>query len=188
MTAYILHGGNAQNQNTVNDKFFGEILAKTSSNPRILLVHFAAVPEKKETYRMRDISQFERVGGEKKIEFDEAEEGKFIDQIKNADVIYFCGGTTVRLMQVMKRFDIGELKKAFIGKVVVGESAGANSLAAYSYSKSGGGVIPGLGMVPVKMLPHYDQELEQAKSELENVYVDLPMVVLPEFKFRVIEG
>jgi peptidase E len=47
------------------------------------------------------------------------------------------------------------LKDKFIGKVVAGESAGANVQATFCYSKYGGSTMKGLGILPVFMYPHY---------------------------------
>ncbi|MDQ3239102.1 MAG: peptidase E [bacterium] len=67
--------------------------------------------------------------------------------------------------------------------MVAGESAGANCLSTYCYSKSGGGVISGLGMTPVKLIPHYNGEHEvEFKADLDQ----LELVLLSDYQYKVI--
>lgn len=180
---YILHGGNAQAPDVRNDKFFAEVLKKAPESPRILLVHFASDPEKLERNFNRDSSQFTRVRNRKNLTFIEADPQELIDQIKVSDVIYFGGGTTTRLLDAMKKYK--GLKEAFDGKVIAGESAGMNFLAAYCYSKSGGGVMKCLGIIPFKTIPHYKEEFSEAKKELEAISGGLQTIALPEFEYFV---
>lgn len=180
MTKYVLHGGNAQDIDSRNDEFFKEILKDAPANPRILLVHFAGKPERKDINWERDTKQFERVKGDRNLTFESADEQSFLDQILTADVIYFGGGTTQRLLDTIKKF--AGLKELFNGKIVAGESAGANALSAFSYSKSGGGIFQGLGIIPVKTIPHYKGE---HKEDLDAILGDLEILLLPEYKYRV---
>jgi peptidase E len=181
-TKYILHGGSAQHTNEDNDLFFKEILKSTPDKVKILLVHFAGTEDRKELNWQKDTAQFIRNKGNKEIEFQLAEEANFLEQIKNADVIYFGGGTTVNLINALTKFK--NLKEALEGKIVAGESAGANTFCSYCYSKSGGGVIKCLGIVPVFMFPHYDTNIE---ADLGSVPQDIEKVFLPSYKFKTFE-
>jgi len=87
MTKYILHGGNAQEPCAENDKFFKEILKTSTNNPKILLVHFASRPERDVINKEKDIAQFERVRGDKALEFEVSDKAIFIEQIKRNDII-----------------------------------------------------------------------------------------------------
>src|SRR6188472_4190245 len=129
MTKYILHGGSAQHTNSENDAFFSEILKDTPNPVKILLVHFASSPERLTQNIERDTAQFNRVKENKDLQFEEALEERVTDQILNNDIIYFGGGTTVRLLENLTKFS--NLAESFKGKVIAGESAGANSLAKY---------------------------------------------------------
>lgn len=182
MTKYILHGGRAQDPNAENDKFFEEILDSTSTNPQILLVHFAGKPEKAEQNWQRDTSQFERVKGNKTLNFKLATIDGFENQVQNADVLYLGGGTTVKLLDELK--DFNNLTELFKDKIIAGESAGANVLATFCYSKSGGGVFKTLGILPVKTYPHYEGSGEE---ELEAVGEGLELLLLREYQFKVFE-
>ncbi len=179
-TKYVLHGGAAQHPNEENDLFFSEILKDTPDKVRILLVFFASESDRDQTNFGKDTAQFNRVRGDKQLEFVVANQAEFVQQINNADVVYLGGGTTVKLLSELKHFP--DLKEAFSGKIVSGESAGANAVCTYCYSKSGGGVIKGLGFVPVKIIPHFNGEHLQ---ELTEINKELETVSLPEYKFRV---
>lgn len=166
-TKYILHGGNAQDKNEENNNFFKEILADYPDRANILLVQFAAIQEKQEIYKERHMSQFDDAKGDKKLEYQLATAAEFDNQLKWADVIYLCGssggGATTRLFEVLNNVD--NLSGKFEGKTVAGESAGANCLAKYCYSRSSG-VIEGLGLVPVKLIAHYELGDEAAIAEM----------------------
>ena len=73
---------------------------------------------------------------------------------------------------------------SFSGKIIAGESAGANSLSAYCYSKYGGSVIQGLALVPVKIIPHYTEGME---NSFKGISPDIELLLLPEYKFKVFE-
>lgn len=181
-TKYILHGGSAQHVNEGNDLFYREILNNTPNKVRILLVHFAGTKEKEAVNYQRDSSQFLRNKGNKELTFEVAEKSQFLEQVKNVDVVYFGGGTTVNLMNALSKYK--NLKEALRGKIVAGESAGANSFCSYCYSKSGGGVIKCLGFVPVFMFPHYDKGNE---ADLSGAPSNLERVLLSNYQFRIFE-
>ncbi|MFA6013226.1 MAG: Type 1 glutamine amidotransferase-like domain-containing protein [Desulfobacteraceae bacterium] len=181
-TKYVLHGGSAQHVNAENDKFFTEILNGAGDRVRILLVEFAGSDERKERNVAIDTSQFERVKGSRELTFEVADRDIFLNQIRKADVVYLGGGTTVRLVEVLNHYP--ELRVAFEGKIIAGESAGANVMATYCYSKSGGGVMKGLGLVPVKMWPHYKEERNE---EFESISRELESLLLKDCEYRVFE-
>lgn len=181
-TKYILHGGNAQHVNAENDKFFAEILKDTKNRVQILLVELGHRDESTNLHFQTDKSQFMRVGENKELLFELATPINFIEQIKKSDIIYFGGGTTIRLMDKLKKYK--NLDSLLSGKIVAGESTGANSLSAYCYSKSGGGVIQCLGIVPVKTIPHYEEGME---SHFKDIYPEIESLFLPEYKFKVFE-
>lgn len=180
-TKYILHGGDAQIINKENDPFYAEILKDTPDKLKILLVYFANDAERNEERKMGNVEQFNRVKGNKNIEYEIAKEDVFLDQIKKSNIVYIRGGSTPVLMKALSLF--GDLKEAFEGKVVSGESAGMNSLVKYCYSKSGGGVTKGLGIINIKTISHFDGV--RGIKELEKVAPDLESCYLPNFRYKV---
>ncbi len=111
-----------------------------------------------------------------------ADPDKFEDQVKHADAIYFHGGTTSKLLEALKRFP--NLASLLAGKTIAGESAGANVMGRYSYSKSADGVLEGLGLLPIKVIPHYSNDYA---VKLDGVGEDLELVALKEYEFKVYE-
>jgi peptidase E len=177
---YFLHGGDAREPNESNDRFFAAVLNSYSTKANILLVQFAASSEKQEEYWQLHTAQFERVKEARELSYRLAEPETFLDQISWADVIYFGGaksGTSI-LLSALSHYP--QLCSHFTGKTVAGESAGANVLAAYCYSRSGG-VIQGLGCVPVVFVPHYQPGDEQPVASL---YPDLEHLYLPSYEFK----
>lgn len=182
-TKYILHGGNAQDKNTENNNFFKEILYDYPKKANILLVQFAAIPEKQEIYKARHISQFDDAKGDRELNFIVAEQDKFIEQLKWADIVYLCGssggGATTRLLETLQKFE--NIKEHFSNKTIAGESAGANCLVRYCYSRSSG-IISGLGLVPVKLSTHYQLGDETAFADLPT---EIDNLFLPSYKYKV---
>ena len=76
------------------------------------------------------------------------------------------------------------LKEKFTDKIVAGESAGANFLSTYCYSKSGGGVIKGLGILPIKFIPHFESK---HKEKLNRISGNLETLTLTNYQFKVYE-
>ena len=183
-TTYLLHGGSAQHINPQNDLFFREILEKTKlDNIRVLLVHFAGKPERAELNKQIDSGQFEKNKGDKNVTIQVATKEKFIEQMSEADVIYFGGGTTVKLLKELKNFS--DLKTHFEGKVIAGESAGANFLATLCYSKSGGGIIKCLGILPIFVYPHFEKGNSLPSEKIPD---KLQKLFLSNYEYKVIES
>jgi len=76
-----------------------------------------------------------------------------------------------------------DLRPFFKGKVLAGESAGANVLSTYCYSKSGGGVLKCLGMLPVFMYPHFKDEIPFDEKIISE---SLEKLFLRDYEYRVI--
>lgn len=187
-TKVILHGGNASIPNEQNDRFFQEILKDTPDYPNILLVYFAVDETRYSLKEGEDITSFERNNlKHKALNFRVADRKNFTSQIEMADVIYLHGGKTFTLFQAL--LDCPNFKELIKGKVVAGESAGAYVLSSYFYSKSvqaetRTGLFEGMGLVPVKVICHY----EGVNAEkLDEVGHNLQKLLLPDFEFEVFE-
>jgi len=180
-TKFIIHGGFAGHVNDQNDAFFKEILQDTSDNPKVLLVYFAKELDRIPVNKEEDLVQFGRNKGSKSISLQVADEGSFVEQVKDADVIYLHGGNTLKLIETLKKFP--RLRELVDGKVVAGESAGAYALSTLFYSKraSGDQASEGLGFVPVQTICHYSGE--NAEKLPENP--KLETLLLPDYQYRV---
>ncbi len=180
-TKFILHGGFAKGAEQENDAFSSEILKSAPAKANVLLVYFAEDPARVGEKREEDIEQFEKNKGNKILLFETADKESFPEQVKGADVIYLHGGHSGKLLGALKKYP--NLKELFEGKIVAGDSAGANVLTSAFYSQKIG-VSEGLGLVPIKIISHY---LEENKDKLNHLRPDLETLYLPEYQFKVFE-
>lgn len=97
-------------------------------------------------------------------------------KISDADIIYFCGGDTIKLVNDLKEYDlVSLLKKAYDnGTVLVGMSAGAIMLSKEGYSDSlklrneadKYTFVEGLDFIDITICPHYSNVIGK-KEELQ---------------------
>ena len=92
------------------------------------------------------------------------------------------GGHSGLLLEALKEYP--NLKQASRGKIIAGDSAGANVLAEVFYSKTIG-ISEGLGLIPIKLISHY---VEENKDKLNQIKPDLETVFLPEYQTKVINS
>ena len=99
-------------------------------------------------------------------------------KINNADIIYFCGGDTIKLINDLKEYNlVSLLKEVYLkGTILVGMSAGAIMLAKEGYSDSlklrdesdKYTFVEGLGFIDIAICPHYN-ELSKKKELKEDL-------------------
>lgn len=181
-TKFILHGGFMKGVRQEDDNFFREILKTAPENTKILLVYFAEPPEKVDQRREEDLDSFNRNRGSKVVSFDIATEKDFLKQIESSDIIYLHGGGSARIMEILKQYS--GIEELFKGKIVAGDSAGANVLTRAFYSTTGGGLMYGLGIIPIKLICHYTPDKE---GRLDGISDDLETLKLKEFEIRTYE-
>lgn len=179
-TTYILHGGfNKDAGIQKDDLFFKEILNYAPKETKILLVYFAENAERVEKRKADDLEQFNNNKDDKTISFDTAKEETFLQQAQASDVIYLHGGHSAKLLEALKKFN--NLKNIFAGKIVAGDSAGANVLTAVFYSNKIG-ISEGFGLIPIKIITHY---LEENRNKLDQIKPELETLFLPEYETKV---
>ncbi len=179
-TRFILQGGFPKDGKQENDAFFGEIMSTAPARTKILLVLFAKEADRIEKNTKEDTKQFTKNSGGRDLTFDVATEDQFVEQIRSSDVIYFHDGHTGKLLDTLKR--LPDFREAIQGKIIGGDSAGANVLCAAFYSlRIGAG--EGLGIIPVKILCHYREE---SKDKLNDIKPELETINLPELQFKVL--
>jgi peptidase E len=183
-TKFILHGGfNPEKIKEDNSDFYTEILKGTPQITKLLLVPFAKDADRVALSIKKVSSEFIKNNSwNKHIEIKVASEHEFIEQLLWADVIYFHGGVSLRLLETLKKFS--SLEKCLAHKTVAGESAGANVWARYFYSPQADTVVEGLDVLPIKIIPHFKEEY---KGKLDIVGQQLEEVYLPEYTFRVFQ-
>ena len=181
-TKFILHGGFIPGGKQENDDFFQEILKDAPEKAKILLVYFAKESDRVAKNKEEDIGQFNKNKGNKFLSFEVATEELFPEQVKKADVIYLHGGHSGKLLEALKNFS--NLKQLFAGKIIAGDSAGANVLVSAFYSQKIG-ASEGLGLIPIKIICHY---LAENKEKLNKIKPNLETLFLLEYQVRVFYG
>lgn len=197
MTKYVLNSGGIKNQPELKKKFHQELVKGLGDSPKFLLCNFAQGREYWETkFQGYSDAVIEDMLYEVKPSFELAMPAIFEEQCKQADVIYFHGGDDHLLQYWMKQYD---LPKLFSDKVVATNSASSDMLAKSFWTCDWRHCADGLGIVPIKFIPHYQSEFgngdlrgpinwQKAYDELA-AYGDisLPIHALKEGEFEVFE-
>lgn len=172
---YILHGGTAIGQR--EDAEFYKQMTGSFNNPKVLLVYFSREKEDWPKLAKNDTENFQAANPDATFTFTIASEEDFKGQLTENDIIYFAGGSTLKLMDTIKNMSV-DLKKALDGKVLAGSSAGAHLIAKWHYGHTAKKVNPGLGLLDVAVFTHYrpaegtyfwkpDGLVEEIEKELE---------------------
>ncbi len=197
MTKYILNSGGTKNNLEKAALFFKEMIKDLGKEPRILSCSFAEKrenwEEKFESYKSL-FSQL--IGNDIKPKFEMALPDKFVEQIKNNDVITLSGGDDFLLLYWLKQYNLPEIWK---DKVVATSSASSNALSKHFWTCDWRQCFDGLGILPIRFIPHYKSgfgssdprgaiDWQKAYDELVE-YGDksLPIYALEEGDFVVIE-
>jgi len=197
MTKYILNSGGTRNNLKKTALFFNEIIKGLGEDPRILSCSFAEKreywEEKFEEYKTLFTSLIDK---NIKPKFEMAIPDRFVEQIKNNDVITLSGGDDHLLLYWLRQYNLSEIWK---DKIVATSSAGSNALAKHFWTCDWRQCMDGLNILPIKFIPHYKSRFgssdprgpidwKKAYQELLK-YGDqtLPIYALEEGDFIVIE-
>ncbi|MBY0537926.1 Type 1 glutamine amidotransferase-like domain-containing protein [Patescibacteria group bacterium] len=190
-TKYILHGGYTSADNKLNHTFYQEIARDVPDHGKILLCYFASKDDDNSGRFVEDSKRIKQQSHGKQFNFIEAEENSFIDQLKLSDALYLRGGSTPKLLSVLGQYV--NFKELLGGKTVAGSSAGAYVIGKYSAfhdDESGGKVRQGLGLLPLKVVCHYESKdlppNPEALELLMNTEPELETVYLKDWEWRVI--
>jgi len=191
-TKYILAGGYIQKVADGGKAFCEELVRGIEKNPvKILDCVFARPRDSWQETLERDKTLFSTFISNFELEL--AQPDTFTEQVKNSDVIFLRGGFTKPLMELLAKDP--QWMKELDGKVLAGTSAGADAIATYYAVLKTHRVGDGLGLLPIKFIPHWksdyadeevsdidwDQELEKLKAYKE----DLEIFTLHEGEFKV---
>lgn len=197
MTKYVVQSGGIKNQPARKKKYHRELVKGLGSTPKFLMCNFAQGREYWEVkFQGYSDSVIEDMPEGVKPTFELAMPVLFEEQCKRADVIYFHGGDDHLLQYWVRQFDVPRI---FEGKVVSGNSAGADMLATHHWTCDWRQCADGLGILPIKFIPHYQSDFgaadprglidwQKAYDELA-AYGDtsLPIYALQEGEFIVID-
>ncbi|MEI6499173.1 MAG: NUDIX domain-containing protein [bacterium] len=151
MIKFILHGGKSRIDCENNRLFYQAMFDFDSDEINLLVVSFAK-PEGQRDFT-EELNKIIKLNPNKKINFEQATEIEFIEQIKKADSIYLRGGDTDSLKQVLSQFS--NFKYLLDGKIIAGSSAGFIALSKYYYDQDYDAIIDGLNILPIKTISHF---------------------------------
>lgn len=183
MIKFILHGGNTSKINIDNDNFFKEFGSELKNGRKILLNYFARDEHEWEKLAKEDENRISGLNKNNKIKFEIAKEDIFEKQIKSADVIYFRGGDTYKLLGKLKK--IKKIESLFEGKTIIGSSAGACVLGKYFYDNDYNKFDNGLGIIDYKIFCHYDESCLNLARKLDDYKEKLELILLPVYKHKI---
>ncbi len=184
MTKYIFHGGCVQPESINNNSFYSELVKDVPYDGMVILVYFASRTDDISDRIAYDIEQCQKFSMGKSINFEVANLDNFMELAKEADTIFFRGGSTEKLLNTLSQFP--DLKSVFENKnkTVAGSSAGAYVLSTFYSSHYEDKVEPGLGIVPVRVVTHYESEKMPPRpgaiNELKKNCQNLQLITLRE--------
>ena len=188
MTKYIFHGGGTKKELGNNDLFYAEFVKDVPNNGVILLVYFASRTDDNSDRITYDTQKCKEFSNGKHFEVQVAVIEDFVGQVINANAIYFRGGSTKKLLNILRQFP--SLKPLFENKIktVAGSSAGAYALSTLYSSHYEDSVEFGLGIVPVRVVTHYKSETMPPKNgavnALKETRHDLQLIILKEGEWQ----
>lgn len=192
MTKFILLGGFPQKADDGGKAFYEELVKGFQEPIKVLFCMFARPEGAWQKTFIEDQAIFAQHLPNKKLTLKMASPEKFLDQIRWANVIYFRGGITERLLEELKK-QVG-WEKIIQEKTIAGTSAGANVLAEYYAALDRPEAEKGLGLLPVKVIVHYRSDYnapnidwDKSYEQLKNTGEELPILALREGQFEIIE-
>lgn len=188
-TKFILHSGMMKYDNEHNAPFFSECTKDLKDGDKVLWIGFArrdaAVREK--TF-VRD-TELILSHTDKDLTVLNADESKLHEQVKQAQLVFVTGGDTQKLQTAIEKHP--NFFNALKGKVYAGSSAGACICAEYYYGNGRSKIIPGLGILPIRLMVHSDNPefggTEENLKQLEEANLELELLALPQTQWVVRE-
>jgi peptidase E len=189
MTKYILVGG-YPHKGDGDGKALVTALSDGFTEPIKLLDCLFSRPQDGWDASFEEDKAFFNKHTDKQVIFTLANLNSFDKQLAECNVLYFRGGETKDLMDRLAKFPGWGNKLA--GKTVAGSSAGANILSKYYYSPTHLHIRTGLGILDVKVIPHFNSDYnspnvdwDKAYKELDKHGEKLPVLSLGEGEFKI---
>lgn len=152
MIKFILHGGKSRIDCKSNRQFYQQLFKLDKKEVNFLVVSFARPIDQQELPK-EEINKIIQLNLDKRIDFILAHEERFTKQLEKADCVYFRGGDTNLLKDILK--PIKNLKNYFDGKIIAGSSAGFIVFAKYYFDQDYSAIQKGLDFLPIKAMSHY---------------------------------
>lgn len=190
-TKFILGGGYLDKASDGGKAFYEELIRDHVEPVKVLICLFA---RKKEVWNQvfeETKEVFNKFVADRKIELKIASQEEFVEQVKWADSIFLKGGFTEQLLGILRTCD--GWQNELDGKTIAGSSAGADVLVKYFYNLDTMQLGSGLGLIPAKVLVHFESDYnalninwERVYSELQAYKEQLPILALKEGEFKII--
>lgn len=193
MIKYILAGGHVHKAQDGGKAFCEELMLDINKKQiKILDCIFARPIDSWQESLEKDRLFFSRFI--KDFELKLADINKFIEQVKESDIIFFQGGTPFNIMSILNRNN--NWIKELDGKILVGTSGGADAICKYYGVGKTGNVGDGLGLLPIKFIPHWQSKYDEGsninwialREKLKEYKEELPIYTLSEGEFRVFKN
>ncbi len=137
------------------------LLARIGKSPRVIILPTAAARENPDLAAENGIRHFKSLGARAQaamvVDSETAREGKWIDLIQKADLVYLAGGDPVHLLETLRNSPAWEaaLEVWKSGRSLAGSSAGAMILGGQMWAP-GQGWREGLGLLSrLAVIPHH---------------------------------
>lgn len=190
MTKYILIGGYPNKAFDGGKSMCDEAIKDLSGTIRVLICLFARPESSWFTLFEENKEFFIKNLNDTGMKFTLAKPNEFIKQLDESDVIYFVGGDTKLLKNILKRKPTWT--KHLESKTVIGSSAGTDMLSKYNFDLEYFRCSQGYDLVPVKTMVHFKSKdytppkgWRDAVSQLEKYREIIPVWLLKEGEHRV---
>lgn len=184
MITFFLHGWNTKKLSELNLQFFHDCVESSPSvGIKILCVYFSRKERDISKLFEEDISQFLRANLDKKLTFEIAktDEKEFIQQVKEAHIVYIKWWNTLKLKNTLENFS--HLKKVFDEKIIAGSSAWALVWASYFYENDTHNAHKWLWWFDEKIFCHFSTEKNQEVQKLRDFWESRDIITIEEEKY-----
>jgi cyanophycinase len=171
MTGWIaLHGGGEfQRGSEIGDRRM--VVAAGGADARVIVVPTAAAREYPEIAARHGVAWFKQIGARADaamvVDARSANDSAIVATIESATLIYLPGGDPVLLVETLRGSPAWHAIATAHerGVSIGGASAGAMALGVRTWNPHTGGLIDGLGLIPIVTLPHFGAEtLDRARA------------------------
>jgi cyanophycinase len=169
MTGWLaLHGGGEfQRGSEIGDRRL--VVAAGGADARVIVVPAAAAREQPEMAAQHGVQWFRQIGARAEavmaVDARSARDAALVAAVDSATLIYLPGGDPVLLVEILRGSPVWQaIVKAYErGAALGGASAGAMALGRQMWNPRTGGLIDGLGLIPIVTLPHFrGEQLDRA--------------------------
>jgi len=195
MTKFVLSSGAIKGTPNFK-KFVDDIFKDSGDRPKVLLCFFAEPREDWED-KFAIFSGLIKKDIDNKIspEFSLASQENFVQEIADADIVYFYGGDFEMLKHRLKQYN---LRKLLQDKVVAGSSSGFVIFVKTFFDSDYRKVNYGLDFISIKTLPHFGEKItdpvrgglnwQEAEEKLKNAEPkDLEITKIKAGEYKIFE-